>query len=99
MLEAHRRIKKAEEDEKKRKEKDKADTTTTKHDLMAIKAYWKWKRESPSPTAGDAIAILRLLLPKVDTGKEVISTQGSSTTNENDFVWHRRACCWSFVPS
>ena len=33
-----------------------------------------------SPTfkpAGDAIAILRLLLPKVNTGKEVISTYNS----------------------
>lgn len=85
VLEAHRRIKKAEEEEKKRKKKDKADTTT-KHDLTAIKAYRKWKREGKtkngdgSPTfkpASDAMAILRLLLPKVNTGKEVISTYNS----------------------
>ena len=52
--------------------------------MTAIKAYRKWKREGEegdgSPIfkpAGDAIAILRLLLPTVNTGKEVISTYNS----------------------
>lgn len=52
--------------------------------MTAIKAYRKWKREGEegdgSPIfkpASDANAILRLLLPKVNTGKEVISTYNS----------------------
>ena len=58
----------------------------TKHDLTAIKAYRKWKREGEvgdgSPIfnfkpASDDNAILRLLLPKINTGKEVISTYNS----------------------
>lgn len=60
------------------------DIHSTKHDLTAIKAYRKWKREGEegdgSPIfkpASDANAILRLLLPKVNTGKEVISTYNS----------------------